>query len=222
MNRQDFLNQIRQSHLRALLPDAQFELMAERPLPPFKPQDLQDAFTEEATVLKAHVHSVGSVEQAYDAIGTIFDLYDAKSYLRWDNLPLSQLDASLSARGCVLADSNVPFVAEARTARLLELERVQIGVTGALAGLADNGGLVMRHGAGNGRLASLIPPIHIAILRAENLFPDMAHFLQAHPQVVAETSNFVLICGPSRTADIEQTLTIGVHGPKELHIILLT
>ncbi len=222
MKREDFLNHIRQSYLQASLPDVQVELPPDRSLSLFSPQKLQDAFIQEATLLNARVYPAGSEDQAYEAIGSIFDLHGAKSYLRWANVPLTRLEERLAEWEFVPVDDHVPLSADARKVRLLELAEVPIGITGALGGLADNGGLVTQHGMGNGRLASLVVPVHIAVLRVKDLFPSMAHFLHAHPQAVRDASNLVLTCGPSRTADIEQTLTIGVHGPKELHIILLT
>ena len=86
---------------------------------------------------------------------------------------------------------------------------------------ADTGRLVVQCGVGRARLASLLPPVHIAVLKNKPLFPSMAHFIHAHPDAAKETSHLVFITGPRRTADIEQSLTLGVHGPKELHVILV-
>jgi len=97
---------------------------------------------------------------------------------------------------------------------------VRVGVTGALAGIADTGSLVLVSGEGRPMTASLLPEIHIAILRSSDLVPSMADVLEK-PEI-RNASSAVIITGPSRTADIEMTLTIGVHGPKELHIILVS
>jgi L-lactate dehydrogenase complex protein LldG len=98
---------------------------------------------------------------------------------------------------------------------------VQIGITGALAGLADTGSLVVPGGIGQSRLASLLPMVHIALLKVDDLFPTLAHFVDAYPDAARDTANLNIISGPSRTADIEQTLTLVVHGPKFVHIILV-
>ena len=96
---------------------------------------------------------------------------------------------------------------------------VQVGVTGALLGIAESGSLVLVEGADHPLTASLLPEIHIAILRASDLVPTMADAL-ARPEI-RQAASSVIITGPSRTADIEMTLTIGVHGPRELHVFII-
>jgi L-lactate dehydrogenase complex protein LldF len=96
---------------------------------------------------------------------------------------------------------------------------VRAGVTGALVGIADTGSLVLVGGEGRPLTASLLPEIHIAILHVSDLVPTLSDTL-CRPEI-RSASAAVIITGPSRTADIELTLTIGVHGPKELHVFLI-
>lgn len=98
-----------------------------------------------------------------------------------------------------------------------------MGVTGAAYGLADTGTLVVVSSPEQGRLESLVAPVHVALLAATRLLPDLGTLLLrlSAEQRFARHSAVTLITGPSRTADIELTLTIGVHGPRKLHIILL-
>ena len=96
-----------------------------------------------------------------------------------------------------------------------------MGITGAFAGIAESGTIAVVSGAGRSRLASLLAPVHIAVLRADRMYPSLAAFLAAHADIAEQGSNLVLITGPSRTADIEMTLTRGVHGPGEVHVVVL-
>lgn len=96
---------------------------------------------------------------------------------------------------------------------------IRVGVTGALAGIAETGSLVLVGGEGRPLTASLLPDVHIAILRESNLVPTLSDVL-CRPEI-RTASTAVIITGPSRTGDIEMTLTIGVHGPKELHVLLI-
>ena len=98
--------------------------------------------------------------------------------------------------------------------------QVQAGITGVLAGIAETGTLVLLAGGEDQPLnASLLPAIHIAVLPTSRLLTSLEQVMRL-PQA-ASASATVLITGPSRTADIEMTLTIGVHGPKELHVFLV-
>jgi L-lactate dehydrogenase complex protein LldF len=94
--------------------------------------------------------------------------------------------------------------------------QILVGVTKAICGLADTGSVLVTDGAGDPLKASLLPEVHIAILRSADIYPSLPDAMH----LVKNTSAAVFITGPSRTADIEMTLTIGVHGPKEIHVFL--
>jgi L-lactate dehydrogenase complex protein LldF len=96
---------------------------------------------------------------------------------------------------------------------------VRVGVTGALAGIAETGSLVLVGGEGRPLTASLLPDIHIVVLRESDLVPTLSDALRL-PEI-RNAPAAVIITGPSRTADIEMTLTLGVHGPKELRVFLI-
>jgi L-lactate dehydrogenase complex protein LldG len=98
------------------------------------------------------------------------------------------------------------------------LYEVDAGVTDVHAALAETGTLVLHAGKGHGRGLSLVPPLHVAVLRASDIVPDMLDYW-ARPR--AETSSRVFITGPSKTADIEGELIEGVHGPGAVHVILV-
>ncbi len=104
-----------------------------------------------------------------------------------------------------------------RYARLIELGTAGAGLTGAVAGLAETGTLVVPGGRERSQLASLLVPVHFVILRAVDVYRTMEEWLKAVGEdQLAEVACINLISGPSRTADIEMTLTIGVHGPGDV------
>jgi L-lactate dehydrogenase complex protein LldG len=96
---------------------------------------------------------------------------------------------------------------------------IQAGLTGVRAAVAGTGSLALASAPGQPLTASLLPEIHIACLQAEAIVPTLADLLRQ--PWVSQSANTVLISGPSRTADIEMTLTIGVHGPKQLIVVCI-
>jgi L-lactate utilization protein LutC len=100
-------------------------------------------------------------------------------------------------------------------------ENSACGITGADYALADTGTLVMLASPQEARMISLLPPIHIALVARHRLLTGLDELLSVLPLPAAQTSSMVLITGPSRTADIEQILVRGVHGPGEIHVVVI-
>lgn len=96
---------------------------------------------------------------------------------------------------------------------------IRVGVTKAICGLADTGSILIADGEGDLLLASLLPRIHIAVLQASDILPTLTDAM--HLPVAYQSTSSVVITGPSRTADIEMSLTIGMHGPGELLVFLV-
>jgi len=96
---------------------------------------------------------------------------------------------------------------------------LKIGLTGALAGIAETGSLVLPAGSGCSPTASLLPETHIAVLKLDQIYERLGQVLTL-PEV-RQASSTAIITGPSRTADIEMTLTIGVHGPRQLIVFVI-
>ncbi len=96
---------------------------------------------------------------------------------------------------------------------------LQAGITGATAAVAETGSLLITSGLGRPLSASLLPEIHIAIIRASQIQWSLEDTFRM--KEVREASAAAVITGPSRTADIEMTLTIGVHGPKQLIVYIV-
>jgi len=96
-----------------------------------------------------------------------------------------------------------------------------VGITSADYVLADTGSLVMIASPQEARLISLLPPAHIAVVPRERILTGLDELFTVVPNPATVTSSMVLITGPSRTADIEQILVRGVHGPGQLTVIVV-
>ena len=194
------------------------------------------ADAEEAAALRAYLaehppgprpHVAGDLRALFRAralalsstIGEVDRLGDvpraAGEYLRGSKLPLS---AACWPQLAALEWSSAGISVRAGAARASDL----VGITGAFCGIAETGTLLLTSGRNTPATVSLLPETHIAILDARRIVADME---EAWRRLRAETAGMPraihFVSGPSRTADIEQTVTLGAHGPYRVHIILV-
>lgn len=97
----------------------------------------------------------------------------------------------------------------------------QAGITHCAGAIADTGTLVLLPDGGEPRTISLVPPCHIALLAASTIADNLAGLVAAGRWQQAMPTNLLLVSGPSKTADIQQTLAYGAHGPSRLLIVLV-
>lgn len=96
-----------------------------------------------------------------------------------------------------------------------------VGITSADYVLAETGSLVMLSSPAEARLISLLPPVHVAVFPRSRILANLDELLAILPNPAEQTSSMVIITGPSRTADIEQILVRGVHGPGEIYAVVV-
>ena len=98
---------------------------------------------------------------------------------------------------------------------------VEAAITAAAGAIAETGALILWPSEKEPRLMSIVPPIHIAVLQADTIHSTLSEAIQKENWPAKMPTNIVLVSGPAKTADIEMTLAFGVHGPKELIVLIV-
>ncbi len=224
------------NNIRVNLETKRSELMALATSAPHTPppfvhppaDDLPAQFVAELSKLEGRVYRCASDTEALDTIQRILVEHQATAVIAWDlaKIGLPGLAALLNQQGITIADSQIAHTGAARAERLQALDTIPVCISGAEYGIAESGSIIVLSGEGQGRLASLLAPIHIAVLPAARLVRGLGEALTRiqdtyGTNIFHQRSNLTIITGPSRTADIELTLTLGVHGPREIHVLLL-
>jgi L-lactate utilization protein LutC len=179
--------------------------VAEPPLPPLErpPAAAGDELT--AFVTAAEAVGVRFFERLDEALGA------ARTVALSDAPAVREAAAALDGRAC--------FDGWADRGALLEADA---GLTTAQLAVAETGTLVLVGDEERHRLAGLLPPLHVVLLRRDRILPTLGAALAAlhreDPAAMSRVTTFVT--GPSRTADIELQLVLGVHGPRALHVVL--
>lgn len=153
----------------------------------------------------------------------------------WPDL-LLQIAAAKGLRNLLIGDGT-PHGAELESRRPQNLQLVRYAnpietwrdrlfddidasLTSARSAIAETGTLILWPNAAEPRLMSLVPPLHFVLVDANNIHPDFHTAMTAEGWKDAMPTNALLISGPSKTADIQQTLAYGAHGPRELVVLL--
>lgn len=216
MDRDLFLSRVRTAAMATTLPTQ--PAVPER-LPDLDPEDLPTLFRRRALAADAVVHGPVSRLGVPKRVVGIAAGHDRRSFMAWDDLPAPGVTTALTAFGLTRVDHEVPN--DDRVAHQLGYLELELGITGADVGLAESGSVVLSHGPGRPRMASLIPEVHVVLLRITDLERSLAHWAHKRPDTASATPNLVIVTGPSRTGDIELQLTLGVHGPRHVHIVMI-
>lgn len=168
---------------------------------------LLPAFTTAALAAEARVHAPSPTGLA-GVVGEIVRSHDIRTAVVTPEPEAQALVPMLLDAGVAVSDHSLRTATDA-----------DLGVTGAVAGVAATGSVVVDADRAGGRGAGLLPRIHLVVLPVDRLVPTPSDVLRRGPQPLP--SNRVLITGPSRTGDIEQIITLGVHGPVALEILVL-
>lgn len=177
---------------------------------------LIQTFKENLEAVGGHCSVVQNVAEATQAVAEIIsDLQ--RTPLRARRIALSNsLLVQTVCRGLQI-DVDEMTISPSRA----EIFSYDVGVSAVQYAIAETGTLVLESEAERHRLVSLVPPAHIAIVEADKICLTLAEALAKVNQGNNLSPTVTFITGPSRTADIELTLTIGVHGPQELYVIVI-
>lgn len=167
---------------------------------------------------------VSNYGDARQKLVQLFEAFTPKTALCWQHPVLDQLQLKdiLAAEGIKQLGYD-SLVALPESEQRTQMLTADIGISSASWAVAETGSLALASLPGQERLASLLPPVHVAIIEARQILPDLFDLFDllqaAGPDKIA--TNLVLITGPSKTGDLELRLTTGVHGPGEWHVIIV-
>jgi L-lactate dehydrogenase complex protein LldG len=201
-------------------------------LPPILPSELVSKFEEELQKVAGCAYRVATPQELEETLRRLLAASGATSVALSRNPLIAKLglEEKLRALGKTVAvwpaENGQEATSEAAQAFREQAFSAGVGITGVDFVLAESGTLALSSGTEGAQLASLAPPVHLALYRRSQVVGSLEELLERLPvprDVIQPVLGraVVFITGPSRTADIEQILIRGVHGPRELHAILV-
>lgn len=189
------------------------------------PGALLERFTRELTNLRGEVFAVEGADAARQQIVDLLGRQQVADILAWDfaHIPVPGLGDALTAAGIRVT---VPAVQdEFRAETLAAAGAAQAGLTGADAAAATTGTLIVTSGPGRGRLPTILPPVHLAVITLDQIVPSVEAWIARQRAAglpgMRASANAAFISGPSRTGDIEMELILGVHGPGIVQVVVI-
>ena len=188
---------------------------------------LKEKLADTAQLRGWKVYRADNSGTALDYIYNLAVSSEAASVVRSNEevFQIVNVDEPLSSKGIDVAvmDSSLGPAREVLRQKAADAD---LGITGVDYAIAETGSAVVLPRRGLSRLVSLLPPVHLAIVRRDQIVDSLEDLFilrrLAYYRGNGDMGSYMnFITGPSRTADIEQTLVIGVHGPKEVHLVLL-
>ncbi len=203
-------------------------------MPPIAPENLVPKFEAELGKVSGCTYRASTLHELEEIIRKILEESGATSVAISRNPLLSKLGLAERTRAWGKSatvwpearDTSAPGQASPLGELAVASFSATVGITGVDFALAETGSLVLSSLTEGSQLVSLAPPVHLALYRRNQVIGSLDDVLERlpvprDPQAPAPGRSVVIITGPSRTADIEQILIRGVHGPKEVHAILV-
>ena len=182
-------------------------------------EDPAARFIEELEALGGHGERVESLEEAREYVLELAREREAKLLLRWDVEELEELgvDAPLRKAG-------VEVAVWRDLADFREIAgKADIGLSTAEWAIAETGSLVLEGGPGKGRTVTLLPPTYLAVIPVDRILRTVPKAIEKYAGGGAGEfpANVCFHTGPSRSGDIEMSLFVGMHGPGDVHVVLV-
>lgn len=219
MDQQSFLGRLRSAHTEV----NEIPLRETPSRKRHSERELADRLAQELEAVEGVVHRAQSLGDARDRIVGVLRAARVRRLVRTRTAVLDELDLdrALLETGIELQVCDLREGGSREAIRSANFS-AEAGLTGVDYGIAETGTLALLSRPGEGRAVSLVPPLHIAVLHSRNICYELGELFE---RVTAEEgalpSALTFITGPSSTGDIELVHTVGVHGPREVHLVLL-
>ena len=180
-------------------------------------EDLPSRFLEELEALGGYGERVESYGEAGEYILSLAKARESELLVRWDLEELERLgvDEPLEKAGV-----EVVVWRELEDFREVAAE-ADIGLSTAEWAIAETGSLVIEGGPAKGRSVTLLPPVHVAVVPVDRVLATVPDTIEKYATGGEVPANLTFHTGPSKSGDIEMTLAVGVHGPGEVHVVLV-
>ena len=182
-------------------------------------EDPPARFIEELEALGGHGKRVGSLDEAREYVLELAREREAKLLVRWDVDELEELGVDAP-----LGEAGVEVVVWRDLEDFREVAgKADIGLSTAAWAIAETGTLVLEGGPGKGRTVTLLPPTYVAVVPVERILSTVPEAIEKYAGLAADglPANVCFHTGPSRSGDIEMSLFVGMHGPGDVHVILV-
>jgi L-lactate utilization protein LutC len=174
-------------------------------------------FIEELEALGGHGKRVESLEEAREYVLELARQREAKLLLRWDVDELEELGVDGP-----LGEIGVEVAVWRDFADFKEIaNEADIGLSTAAWAIAETGTLVLEGGQGKGRTVTLLPPTYVAVVPVDRILPTVPEAVEKYAGSGGLPANVCFHTGPSRSGDIEMSLFVGMHGPGDVHVVLV-
>ncbi|MBI4209195.1 MAG: LUD domain-containing protein [Deltaproteobacteria bacterium] len=213
-SKQKILERIR----KGILQENQLELPTRAFKDPTRGWDLEKRlhrFQDELSQLRGESFVVRSAEELRHPMKAIVQQAPPGPILLAESVGME----SIHIREWICDQDSEHFVITRKTIQKKDGIKAALGITEADCGIAETGTLIFKSSPSSPLVFSLWPRTHIAILSAKRLYGSLEQALTADPQI--SQGHTVMVTGPSRTADIEKTLVLGMHAPQKLYVFIL-